>query len=149
MAIFTKDDDKKKMTVDDIKAKISEWSEVFEVFQDEDDLKSLHRILHYPILKEKLVLSEIDKSFTYILKEPIKANDNTVKYSSINIKDCDMEKKRTFNKLEDVTDKGAAMFQAYCNTDGEDLPIGFISRINSGDQLVINSIITGFFIGAI
>ena len=146
MAIFTKDDDKKKMTVDDIKAKISEWSEVFEVFQDEDDLNELQKSLHFPILKDKLVLNEGSRSFDYVLKIAIKAKDGSDKYSKLTIKDCDMESKRVFNNLNDVTDKGAAMFQAYCSVDGEELPIGFISRINSGDQMIINSIITGFFI---
>ena len=34
---------KKKMTVEDVKERISDWSDFFEVFQDEKDLNDLQK----------------------------------------------------------------------------------------------------------
>lgn len=152
MELFKKEESaKKKMSVEDVKAKIREWGEFFEVFHDDKDVDDLQKILHFPIIKEKLVLNESDKSFTYILKDSIKDRDTGSEiHSSVKIIDCDMTAKKGIQKIKNKEEKGEATMKAYVfDSEGQDIPIGFISRIKTGDEILITSLLTSFFAGAI
>ena len=115
-----------------------------------DDLEILKKELWKVVSTKNLVFDISDDSFKYVLKNPIKDRDGIVKISILKIQDCGMENKRGISKHRDDIDQGAALFSAFCRTDSdEEIPHGFLTRIKTRDQIIINAVIQGFFLEAV
>ena len=53
-------------------------------------------------------------------------------------------------KHKDDIDTMAAMFQTYCtDSEGNEIPHGFLTRIKDRDQAIISAVILGFFVQAV
>lgn len=141
-------DDKKKskMTEEEANETIKEWADIMEIRLKGDDYESLQNEIWMAVKNERLIFNRDKMFFEYVLLTPIALSDGTT-ISKIKISEADMTKKKGLGKFKDDIETQAAFTKAYISdSEGEEIPIGYIMRIMDRDQIIINAVILGFFV---
>lgn len=129
---------------------IREWGDELEVRLKDDDFESLQKELWQAVKAERLTFDNMTETFSYVLKKPIEKRDGSGSISMIKIEETDMNGKREITKHKNDIDTLAALFKAYCrDSEGNEIEIGFLTRIKDRDQAIISAVILGFFVQAV
>lgn len=112
-----------------------------------DDLKELQDMLWISVVDDRLVLDKDEKrKFTYILEEPIHKKDGSGSISIFKISKQTMNEVFKTEDQKSTSAKTTTMIQTFCtDSEGEEIPAGFISRLDPRDSITIQAIITAFF----
>lgn len=148
MEIFKKQNEteKEKMPYSDVIKKIKSWADDMEVRLKGDDYEAMQNEIWLAVQNERLTFDSGKEIFTYVLKKPVEHKDNSGSLSILTIRECDMNDKKDISKYKDM-EAVAEMFKAYCrDTEGNQIPVGFLSRIKDRDQAIISAVILGFFV---
>lgn len=111
-------------------------------------LERLQDDLYIAVIDERLKMDESEKrKFIYVLEEPIIKKDGSGSISMFHIsKQANLE----VFKMEKFKTKGAQtdqLQQTYCrDSEGAEIGLGFISRIDPRDSSVIQAVISDFFL---
>ena len=142
--------DKNEITKDKAFKIIREWGDDMEVRLFEDDFEAVQKEICMAVMKERLTFNSNEEVFIYNLKKPIKDQNGNVVISIIKMKETEMNNKKGITKHKDDIDTTAAMFQSYCtDSDDQEIPHGFLTRIMDRDQHIISAVILGFFVQAV
>ena len=129
---------------------IREWGDELEVRLKDDDFESLQKELWQAVKAERLTFDSMNETFSYVLKKPIEKRDGSGSISMIKIEETDMNGKREITKHKNDIDTLAALFKAYCrDSEGNEIEIGFLTRIKDRAQAIISAVILGFFVQAV
>ena len=129
---------------------IQGWGDDLEVRLIDEDFEEVQKEIWQAVALERLTFDPGDEVFAYALKKPIKDKDGLDVISIIKIHETDMNSKRGMSKHKDDIDTVAAMFQAYCkDSEGKEIPHGFLTRIKDRDQIIISAVVLGFFVQAV
>ena len=146
----TKTEQKELMTEKEAFQLIREWADDLEVRLKDEDFEDLQREIWLEVKKERLSYDPDSETFNYVLKKPILTKDGAVKMSMIKIIESDMNGKRNIKKHKEDIDTVAEMFKSYCrDSEGNEIELGFITRIKDRDQAIISAVILGFFVQAV
>lgn len=141
---------KETKTKAEIDAIIDGWLEDRECNFDEETANEYKRPLFFAVKKDRLSYNDSERSFTYMLKSPIKNDKGEDKYSMFKISPSKIGNKTDIEKQKLSIDQTIQTFKAYCtDTNGEEIPIGFLMKIDDDDQDVLLAIILGFFVKAV
>lgn len=141
---------KEKMSQQDAFDLIDDWLYDMEVRLIDQDREDVKNEIWISVQKERLSFDREKGVFTYKLNDPIKDIDGNDVHTILQIKECNLERKRGMSKKKDDIDIMAALYAAYCTTiEGDDIPIGFMTRIMDRDQNILSAVILGFFVQAV
>jgi len=128
-----------------------DWYELLEIRLTPEDFGEVQKELWRVVSTERLSFDRESEIFTYVLKRPIKdRGDGKVLYSMIKMQDCDMNSKSEYQKIKDDFSRGVGMLQAFCSdSEGKEIPSGFLSRLFTADEINISAVILGFFAQAV
>ncbi len=129
---------------------IRKWGDDMEVRLIDEDFEAVQNEIWLAVVSERLTFNQADEIFTYVLKKPIKDKDGNVHTSMIKLRETELGEKRGMTKHKDDIDTMAAMFQTYCtDSEGNEIPHGFLTRIKDRDQAIVSAVILGFFVQAV
>lgn len=138
---------KEKITREESFKKIAEWVDVSRSRVYGDDLKELQDMLWVAVVDERLALDKDEKrKFTYTLEEKIQKKDGSGSIEMFKIVPQQMGKVFESEDQKSTAAKTTSLIQAYCKDSGmNEIPAGFITRLDPRDSIVIQAVITAFF----
>jgi hypothetical protein len=147
---FGKKDNKKKdrMSREEAFEIIENWVEETRSRVYGEALKKLQDELYIAVIDERLKMDESEKrKFIYVLEEPIQKKDGSDSISMFHISKRNQSEVFEMEKFKTKSAQTENLMQTYCkDSQGENIPIGFISRIDPRDSGVVQSIINEFFL---
>jgi hypothetical protein len=147
---FGKKDNKKKdrMSREEAFEIIENWVEETQSRVYGEALEELQDELYIAVQYERLKMDESEKrKFIYVLEEPIEKKDGSEAISMFHISKRKQSEVFEMEKFKTKSAQTEKLMQTYCkDSQGEDITIGFISRIDPRDSNVIQAVISTFFL---
>ncbi|MCK5613742.1 hypothetical protein KAR91_68390 [Candidatus Pacearchaeota archaeon] len=112
-----------------------------------EELIDLQNLLWVAVVDERLALDkDVKRNFTYVLEEPIEKKDCSGSLSIFKISPTILDKILESEDKKSTAEKTTSLILTFCkDSEKKDIPIGFITRIDPRDSIVIQAVITAFF----
>lgn len=142
-----KTDRKEKMTREESFTMVEKWVDETRSRVYGKDLEELQDILWISVVDERLKLDEnIKRNFIYKLEEPIEKLDGSGDISIFKISPSKMNKVFQIEDKKSTSERSTSLIQTYCkDSESNEIPVGFITRLDPRDSIVIQAIINAFF----
>lgn len=113
-----------------------------------EELEELQDILWIAVVDDNLVMDVNEKrKFIYKLEEPIEKKDGSESISMVHISKRQLSEVFEMEKYKTDSAKTEQLIKTYCkDSDGKDISIGFISRMDPRDTKTIIAVVNAFFL---
>lgn len=142
-----KKDNKEKMSREESFIIIDEWADKTRSRLYGEGLEETKDMLWREVMDERLVIEDDFKSFKYKLEEPpIDQSTEKPAFEMVKIKKTKIDKVLKAEEKKSRSAQNIDLIKSHCvYDDGEEIPEGFIMRLDPKDVTTIVSVIQSFF----